>query len=68
MGKFLLTQQVYKSTGDVENATKFFGKYSEVSDFYLKVRELVIQNKKPRRVVLQGNVQKLGNSFQYLQY
>ena len=68
MGKFLLTQQVYKSLGDVESATTFYEKYSQVNEFYQKVREMVNKNKQPRNVNLQGNVQKIGNEINYIEY
>jgi dipeptidyl-peptidase-3 len=53
--------QVYKATGDVEGAKAFFGKYSEVDEKFLKIRDIVIANKKPRRLELQGNVTKCGS-------
>lgn len=49
---FLHKLHVYKSIGDFATAEKFFNGYSEVDETMLKVREIVIANKKPRRVEL----------------
>ena len=46
--KFLLHQQVYKSTADITSAREFFGRYSEVNEKFLQIREVVIENIKPR--------------------
>jgi dipeptidyl-peptidase-3 len=40
--KFLNILQVYKSSGAVERAKVFYDKYSEVNDFFLQVRDLVV--------------------------
>jgi dipeptidyl-peptidase III len=54
--KFLIILQTYKSSGAVELATKFYAEYSQVDEFFLKVRELVIIKKKPRRIELNNNL------------
>lgn len=54
--QFLVILQTYKSSGAVERATKFYADLSHVDDFFLKVRELVIKKKKPRRVELNNNL------------
>jgi len=54
--KFLIILQTYKSSGASEIATKWYKKYSEVNEFFLKVRKLVVQKKKPRRVELNNNL------------
>lgn len=54
--KFLVILQTYKSSGAVERAAKFYSHYSEVNDFFLKVRQLVIAKKKPRRLELFNNL------------
>lgn len=40
----------------MERASQFYSKYSEVDEFFLKVRELVISKKKPRRIELNNNL------------
>ena len=54
--KFLIILQTYKSSGAVDLATKFYAEYSYVDEFFLKVRELVIAKKKPRRIELNNNL------------
>jgi len=54
--KFLVILQTYKSAGAVELASKFYSKYSHVDEFFLKVRDLVISKKKPRRIELNNNL------------
>nr|QBH22561.1 peptidase family M49 containing protein [Philasterides dicentrarchi] len=56
LSQFLLKMQVYKSTADYQSASKMFNKYSEVSEKFLQIRDIVIKNKKPRRVELQGHL------------
>lgn len=55
----LMVLQTYKSSGCIERGAKFYNEYSEVSEFFLKVREIVQRKKKPRR--LDGN----NNLFRY---
>ena len=54
--KFLIILQTYKSSGAVELATKFYAHYSKVDEFFHKVRALVVQKKKPRRIELNNNL------------
>lgn len=56
ISKFLLILQTYKSTGCIERAQKFWDRYSAVDEFFLKIRDIVIQKKKPRRVELNNNL------------
>lgn len=58
MGKFLLKLQVFKSTADLEAATAMFGGYSQVDEKFLEIRNIIMENKKPRRITLQGNLLK----------
>lgn len=52
----LIVLQTYKSSGANERGLKFYNEYSEVSDFFLKVREIVEKKKKPRRIELNNNL------------
>lgn len=54
--KFLAKLHIYKSMGDFEAAKKMFDGYSAVDDEMLRVRDIVIANKVPRRINLQPNV------------
>jgi len=48
--------QVYKSTGDNVEGTKFFERYLKVEEPFLKYRQIVIENRLPRRIELQDVV------------
>ena len=54
--KILTHLHIYKATGDYENAKKFYDKYSEVDDYYLKIREILLANETPRRIELYHNL------------
>ena len=65
---FLRKLHIYKSMGDYESAKKFFDHYSEVDEEMLKVREIVIANKIPRRLELQPNISKKEGDVLYKDY
>ena len=54
--RFLIILQTYKSTGAIDRAEKFWAHYSQVDEFFLKVREIVIDKKKPRRIELNNEL------------
>ena len=54
--QLLIVLQTYKSSGCVERGLKFYNEYSEVSDFFLEIREIVIKKKKPRRLDVNNNL------------
>jgi dipeptidyl-peptidase III len=54
--KFLLILQTYKSSGCLERAAKFYAHYSTVEGDFMKIRDIVIANKKPRRLELNSNL------------
>ena len=53
---FLNILQTYKSTGAIDRATKFWSHYSKVEGFFLDIRDIVIEKKKPRRLELNNNL------------
>ncbi|CAI4216394.1 unnamed protein product [Parascedosporium putredinis] len=57
VGKYLQKLHIYKSTADVDNGNKFYTDMTTVDvDFWgNKVRNVVLQNKQPRKVFVQAN-------------
>ena len=59
MKKFLIRMQIYKSTADIEAASKMYERYSAVSNSgrfpFLKWREIVVKYKSPRIIHIQHN-------------
>lgn len=56
IGNFLLKLQLYKASCNVEEATKLFKRYANVEeDCWIKWREIVLANKKPRKMFTQSN-------------
>ena len=53
---FLHKLHVYKSMGDFDTAKAFFDHYSLVDEEMMRVRQIVIDNKLPRRLELQPNL------------
>ena len=51
--------QVYRATGDFENAKKMYDHYSEVTDDgdvkFLSLREIVLAHRIPRKMFVQHN-------------
>jgi len=52
----LVVLQTYKSSGALDRGKKFYDEYSEVPEFFLKIRDIVLRNKKPRRLELNNNL------------
>jgi len=58
----LIIIQTYKSSGAYERAKKWYDEYSEVSDFFLQIRKIVLAKKKPRRLDGNNNLVKYNES------
>lgn len=56
LSDFLSKLHTYKCLGDYETAKEFFAHYTQVDDEMLKIRDIVIANKLPRRLELQPNL------------
>ena len=54
--QFLIIIQTYKSSGCVERGKAFYDKYSVVDQLFLDIREVVMKNKKPRRIECNNNL------------
>ena len=56
--QFLLILQTYKSSGCIERAAAWYAHYSKVEGELLKIREIVIANKVPRRLELYSRLER----------
>jgi len=65
---FLLKLQVYKSTGDICNAKKMYDRYSEVSEPWASRRQIVVDRKQPRVILVQGNTILSDEKLNLVQY
>jgi dipeptidyl-peptidase-3 len=59
---FLVILQTYKSTGAIDRASKFWAHHSKVEGFFLDIREIVLEKKKPRRLELNNNLVRYNES------
>nr|CAI5825480.1 unnamed protein product [Callosobruchus analis] len=57
ISRFLLQLQVYKSTGNLEEAKKLYNHYAEVTEPWISWRKIVLANKQPRKMFVQANTQ-----------
>ena len=55
IGKFLQKLHIYKSTADVVNGTKLYEEMTAVDDYVLRIREVVLRKKQPRKLFVQPN-------------
>ncbi|SAM03646.1 hypothetical protein [Absidia glauca] len=55
VASFLEKLQVYKATADVGQGTKLYTETTSVPDDWVVMRDIVIRNKQPRKVFVQGN-------------
>ncbi|KRX08351.1 hypothetical protein PPERSA_03345 [Pseudocohnilembus persalinus] len=70
IGDFLMKLQIYKSTADVKEGTKFFESYTEVDEQMLKYREIAIKFKLPRKIELQHDmeIQEADSDVKYVKF
>ena len=68
VGEFLKHLQVYKSTADVVRGEAFFKKYLRVDEKLLGYRDIVIKNKKPRKIEVQPDVELVGGKVVYKEF
>lgn len=71
MSNFLLKMNVFKATADFKHAAEMYQGYSQVNEFFLSLREIVLANKRPVRVELQGYVlqdESERNGLKYLKF
>ncbi|KAJ3115351.1 bifunctional diacylglycerol diphosphate phosphatase/phosphatidate phosphatase [Phlyctochytrium bullatum] len=55
MKQFLLKLHVYKSTGDAATGAKWYVDATSVPDEWVEYRDIVMRNKRPRKIFVQGN-------------
>ncbi|XP_022920138.2 dipeptidyl peptidase 3 [Onthophagus taurus] len=56
IGDFLLKLQIYKSTSDIKAANNLFDTYTNVVEPWIDWREIVLANKRPRKMFAQPNI------------
>ncbi|GJQ76211.1 hypothetical protein Trydic_g1952 [Trypoxylus dichotomus] len=56
IGHFLLKLQIYKSTANISAAKKLFQKYTDVTNQWISWRDIVLANKRPRKMFTQPNM------------
>lgn len=70
--KFLIKLQVFKATGDYECASEMYNKYSTVSEDgthpFAKWRNIVLEKKKPRTILVQVNTEAKGDQVELKTY
>jgi dipeptidyl-peptidase-3 len=57
VGKLLQKLHIYRLSVDVKRGTKLLQDLTEVDDFFLKVREVVLKKKQPRKLFVQPNTE-----------
>lgn len=65
--EFLYKLQLFKASADIKNATKMFSNYSVVDDHYLELRNIVMNNYKPKPLFVQPTLVK-SDGIQIIEY
>lgn len=72
IGHFLLQMQVFKATADYRSAAQLFDKYSQVSDEleypYLQFRQVAVDRRKPRKIMVQSTTSEKDGVVQLIPY
>ena len=55
VGDFLMRLNVYKSTADAVDGTKFYVDATTVPESWNEIRDIVLKKKQPRKMFVQGN-------------
>jgi len=55
IGQFLKKLQMIKSTANIQAGLELFGKYNSVDEYWMRLRQIVLDNKRPRGLWVQGN-------------
>jgi len=65
---FLTKLHCYKSCGDVKRGRELFMHYTQTDDTILRIRNIIIENQKPRRCNVQCNIKMQGGEPQLVKY
>jgi len=68
IAKFLQKLQVYKSTGNLAAAKEMYDRYSEVSEPWASRRQIVVDRKQPRTILVQANTKLVDEKLELVQY
>jgi len=68
IASFLQKLQVYKSMGDICAAKEMYDRYSDVSEPWASRRQVVVDRKQPRVILVQGNTVLKEEKLELLQY
>ena len=68
INELLLKLQVCRATGDVEYAKQFFGELTTPDEEDLKLRQVVIDRKKPRKGFIQCNTKLVNGKVELINY
>merc|ERR1719187_1826880 len=68
IASFLQKLNIYKATADITAAKQMYSKYSEVSEPWASRRDIVIERKQPRMILVQANTNLVDEKLELVQY
>lgn len=68
IGDFLTRLQVFKATADIQRGQKLYDEFTAVPDDWLKLRDLVVAKRQPRKVFVQANTKLMGDKVELVEY